>query len=146
MKSNIQKRWMRACVAGLAGSCFAQGSLTPPGAPAPTMKTLQQIEPRTPLEAGSPGVSIGASGTVTISQSGSYYLTGNLTVTSGDGIRITASGVTVDLQGFTIRSTLTTASSEGIDIDAARVSIYNGHIESGTIYDGGASGDQYTGS
>ena len=28
---------------------FAQGSLTPPGAPAPTMKTLAQIEPRTPI-------------------------------------------------------------------------------------------------
>jgi hypothetical protein len=27
-------------------SAFGQGSLTPPGAPAPTMKTLQQIEPR----------------------------------------------------------------------------------------------------
>ena len=28
---------------------FAQGSLTPPGAPAPTMKTLAQIEPRMPI-------------------------------------------------------------------------------------------------
>ena len=27
-------------------TAFAQGSLTPPGAPAPTMKTLAQIEPR----------------------------------------------------------------------------------------------------
>ena len=28
-------------------TCLAQGSLTPPGAPAPTMKSLAQIEPRT---------------------------------------------------------------------------------------------------
>jgi hypothetical protein len=28
---------------------YAQGSLTPPGAPAATMKTLAQIEPRTPI-------------------------------------------------------------------------------------------------
>ena len=30
-------------------SLLAQGSLTPPGAPAPTMKTLAQIDPRTPI-------------------------------------------------------------------------------------------------
>jgi len=28
---------------------YGQGSLTPPGTPAPTMKTLAQIEPRTPI-------------------------------------------------------------------------------------------------
>jgi len=145
VKSRTQVGWILACVAGLAGSCLAQGSLTPPGAPAPTMKTLQQIEPRTPLESGSPGVSIDPSGTITISQSGSYYLTENLTVTSGNGITINAYGVTVDMQGFTIRSTLADSAFSGIDINAARVSIYNGHIESGTTYDGGAGGDQYTG-
>jgi len=30
---------------------FAQGSLTPPGAPAPMMKSLDQIEARTPIDA-----------------------------------------------------------------------------------------------
>ena len=30
-------------------STFAQGSLTPPGAPAQTFKTLQQVEPRTAI-------------------------------------------------------------------------------------------------
>src|SRR5262245_46218450 len=29
----------------------AQGALTPPGAPAPTMKTLDQLEPRIPINA-----------------------------------------------------------------------------------------------
>jgi len=129
----------------LTTSVHAQGSLMPPGAPAATMKTLQQIEPRTPLESGSLGVAVDPSGTITISQSGSYYLTENLTVSSGNGITINASGVTVDLRGFTIRSTLADSAFSGIDINAARVSIYNGHIESGTAYDGGAGGDQFTG-
>jgi hypothetical protein len=32
-----------------ANAAFAQGSLTPPAAPTPTMKTLDQIERRTPI-------------------------------------------------------------------------------------------------
>ncbi len=141
----MKTRIASALIIGIGTITFGQGSLTPPGAPAPTMKTLQQIEPRTPLVAGSPGVVVNASGTIVIDQSGSYYLTTNLTVTSGDGIKINASGVTVDLQGFTIRSTSATSLNEGIDINADRVSIFNGHIESGTVYDSGATGDQYTG-
>jgi parallel beta-helix repeat protein len=74
---------------GLTGSVFAQGSLTPPGAPGATMKTLAQVEPRTPI----------SSAPFTISQPGSYYLTTNLTST-GHGVIITASDVTLDLTGF----------------------------------------------
>lgn len=50
----------------LAPRVPGQGSLTPPGAPAPTMRTLDQVEPRTPISA-LPYV---------ISKSGSYYVTG----------------------------------------------------------------------
>ena len=32
-------------------TAHAQGSLTPPGAPAPSMKSLDQIEARTPIDA-----------------------------------------------------------------------------------------------
>src|SRR5437868_8408613 len=74
-------------------SAFAQGSLTPPAAPMPTMKTLQQVEPRTPI----------STLPFTISASGSYYLTTNLTGVAGsDGITISASDVTLDLKGFTM--------------------------------------------
>src|SRR5579871_3926344 len=72
---------------------FAQGSLTPPGAPAPTMKTLSQIEPRTPI----------SSLPFTISTSGSYYLTGNLSLGSAsDGITVSADDVAIDLNGFVL--------------------------------------------
>ena len=77
----------------LSTGTFAQGSLTPPGAPAPTMKTLTQIEPRTAI----------SSIPTTITQSGSYYLTGNLSGVAGqNGITIVASDVTLDLNGFTL--------------------------------------------
>jgi hypothetical protein len=76
----------------------AQGSLTPPGAPAPTMKTADQIysklDPRTPI----------SSAPFNITKSGSYYLTTNLTVSSlSDGIDINANNVTLDLNGFAIQ-------------------------------------------
>jgi parallel beta-helix repeat protein len=80
---------------------FAQGSLTPPGAPAATMKSLDQVEPRTPVDAvHTPG---GVGIEYLITQSGSYYLTTNLVGVSGDiGIYIGASDVTLDLNGFSV--------------------------------------------
>ncbi len=105
-------------------TCFAQGSLTPPGAPAPTMKSLDQVEART---------AITNAGAVTISQAGSYYLTRNITVASGDAITITANNVTLDLNGFTIASTQPTANTNSaILLSGGRtnIAIYNGHISS----------------
>jgi len=84
----------------LSTSLHAQGSLTPPpGAPAPTMKTLDQIEPRTPVNATTcPG---DANSLYIITQPGSYYLTGNVTVPAGKhGIKVSTKGVTLDFGGF----------------------------------------------
>jgi hypothetical protein len=81
----------------LTSSVFPQGSLTPPAAPAPTMKTLDQIEPRTRIPGGTSGF--------TITASGSYYLSGNLSIASGDAVTINASNVTLDLGGFEVAST-----------------------------------------
>ena len=80
-------------------SAFAQGPLAPPGGPTPSMKSLDQVEPRIPIDATH---TAGDSGTqFVISQQGSYYLTSNITGVSGkDGISIRSDNVTVDLRGF----------------------------------------------
>src|SRR5215813_4957107 len=70
------------------------GPLNPVGPPAVGLfKTLDQVEPRTPI----------SSLPFTINQPGSYYLTGNLTGAPGaNGINISASDVTLDLGGFAL--------------------------------------------
>jgi len=108
----------------LLHSAFGQGALTPPGAPAATMKSLAQIEPRTPI----------SSAPYFILTPGSYYLTGNLTVSSGGAIAIVTNNVTLDLNGFTISSTASPAGGTAILLTGTgprmNVSIYNGHISS----------------
>src|SRR5437763_17142530 len=75
-------------------SSMAQGSLNPPpGAPAPSMKTLDQVEARIPVDAShTPG---NATNAFTINQPGSYYLTGNIVVGANNAITITTNGVTL---------------------------------------------------
>lgn len=82
-----------AFLAIFSPTAHSQGSLTPPGAPAPTMKTLDQIEARTVI----------SSLPYTITNPGSYYLTENLTVSGGAaGIIVSSDNVTIDLNGFSL--------------------------------------------
>lgn len=135
-----------------ASLLLAAGPLDPgagPGSPGTQMPSLIEIKAaidalasnsslngRTPIPAYS-----GAGPAFTISQSGSYVLTGNITVSSSDGIRIMASSVTLDLNGFTIASTSNTLSGAGVNIDLGLASltdvhVKNGHVRGGTVYTG----------
>ena len=88
-----------AILALITATAFAQGPLAPPGAPAPTMKTLDEIHTKV-AESGEKRTPISAI-PFAITQPGSYYLTGNLsTALAVDGISIDAKNVTIDLNGF----------------------------------------------
>jgi len=78
----------------------------------------------------------------TITQPGSYYLTRNLTVSSGNCITIATNCVTLDLHGFTISSTAPSATGTGILLNGGNrglrnITILNGFIQSGVVNNGG---------
>ena len=135
-----------AAIAYSGVSLAGGGSLTPPpGVPGKTMRSLDEIEPRIPLVDGSTGVTVAPAGNITITQMGSYFLAGDLAVTGGDAITIAANGVTVDLRGFTISSSAGDSEGAAILVNASQVRVLNGHVASGTSYNEGAMGDQFTG-
>lgn len=101
------------------------GPLTPPpGAPAPTNKTLNQVQPGVPLQ--------DTGTTINITSPGFYYLTENVSSNSV-GIVISGPGVTLDLNGYTVIGNLSgNASHNGVTISGAAdgrpVTIRNGNI------------------
>ena len=119
---------MAALLCAAHATSFAQGPLNPPGPPMPTMKTLVEMEPRTHI----------TSLPYTITASGSYYLTTNLNGGgAGKGIVVQASGVTIDLRGFTILN-CTVGISAGPGVRG--VTVHNGMVSgcTGTGIDLGA--------
>lgn len=91
-----------ALIAAVASTAIAGDLNPPPGSLTETMKPLDEVEPRTPVNATNTPGDVNAD--FAISASGSYFLTGNLTGSdvSVDVIRIDAGDVTLDLRGFTI--------------------------------------------
>ncbi len=92
------KRLYRVCPIVCIAAILASHSLAiagnlnpPPGPVAPTMKTLNDVEPRIPIRA--------ADLPLAITSPGSYYFVENI-ATSPTGISIQSSDVTIDLMGF----------------------------------------------
>ena len=102
----------------LPSAVYSQGPLQPPGGPAPTMKSLDELDAKlseanarlatldskqndaaAKLEKRTPISSL----PFTISTAGSYYVTANLTgVANQNGISVNTSNVSIDLMGHTI--------------------------------------------
>ncbi len=94
--------WSLGALLASAGSLSA-GPLAPPVGPvSPTLKTLNEVEPSTPVNAtNTPGDD---DAVFVISQPGPYHLTADVAGQAGkDGIQILADGVTLDLRGFSVR-------------------------------------------
>ena len=106
---------------------FGQGGLTPPGAPAPTMKSLDQIEARTPI----------SSVPYTISAPGAYYLVTNVVSGGGNakGVIVSSGNVTLDLNGFAMIGA--PSSGEGVYFTGGYTNVT---VRNGTINGWGAGG------
>ena len=136
MKAQNTLLLIGASLLGLTSTSFAQagGDPTnpPPGLPGKVMKTLDEVEARIPLVDGAPGVTTNAGGGFTISFSGSYYLVDNIVVSDieSPGIRISASRIKIDLNGYTIDGAVTnTSDAIIINSNQTNIAIENGGIE-----------------
>lgn len=120
-----------ACVIAVSAASLAiAGPLTPPpGAPSPTAKPLSDVEPRIAINSdNTPGNS---DSVFRITQSGSYYLTDNISnVGFGRaGIVVDVDNVTIDLNGFTIAGTDSETELAIDGLGRSGLTVRNGFIE-----------------
>lgn len=126
---------------GALAAMSKAGPLDPPaGAVTPTGRTLDEVYNRIPAVGGSDGrIPIASSGS--ISNPGSYALTNNLITTGAvTTIFITASNVTLDLNGFRVGNTGSAGTCIALIGAVSNITIRNGvtvNGESGIFADGG---------
>ncbi|MEO8614266.1 MAG: hypothetical protein ABI600_03935 [Luteolibacter sp.] len=113
----------------LAATCVVHaGSLTPPGAPASTMKTLAETDPGKPIHQSDLPF--------TISTPGHYFIVENLTFTTlnANAITIAADDVELDFKGFTVTGPGKTAGATGTAVFGSGA---HSHV---VVVNGGARG------
>jgi parallel beta-helix repeat protein len=116
------------------------GTLQPPAAPAPTMKTLDEVEPRVPIHASDLPL--------TITEPNSYYLVEdvNFTDDANHAITIESNDVTIDLMGYTLKGP-DSGNKSGIYMDVrTNVEVRNGTVRdfgSGAIFALGSSSNSH---
>ncbi|MGH7133554.1 MAG: hypothetical protein ACREJO_16610 [Phycisphaerales bacterium] len=134
--SELDRRTMlgAAGIGAIAALAHARaGPINPPTGPvSPTGRTLQEILNHVPPPQVGPfrgRISIDGGAGRTISQPGSYVLTGDIAVNGAPAITIRASNVTLDLNGFAVRRTAP-GGGAAVYIDSAsrNVTVRNGRI------------------
>jgi parallel beta-helix repeat protein len=138
------RRALLAGIGGLAAGALLVGSnaahagpLNPPAGP---ITSTPGPEPRIAISpTNTPG---DTDALFVVSQPGSYYLSSNITGVAGKhGIKVTSSGVTIDLNGFDMAGVSNTGSFHGIVCNTAA----SVHIRNGSVRRWGGSGIDLTG-
>ena len=133
----MNARTLSLSLAVVAASAFGvarAGDIAPPGAPGPTMKTLDEVEARIPVgPLTTPGDVVSV---YQITEPGSYYLTGDVIGQAGKaGIEIASADVVLDLNGYTVRGVA--GATIGINVPGF---VGGGAIRNGTVADWPGSG------